>query len=79
MTDILEHSLHIMDGSGDTRMTWGDNTAEVDAARSTFTELKGKGFLAYTVDPTDGSKGEVIQEFDPEARAIIMAPQLVGG
>lgn len=78
MTDVQEHSLRVMDGNGDTKMTWGDNQAEIDAARHTFDEMKGKRYLAYTVK-ADGSRGEVIREFDPTAHAIIMAPQLVGG
>jgi hypothetical protein len=43
-----------------------------------FDTLKEKRYLAYTVSE-DGTKGEVIREFDPEAGAIIMAPQVVGG
>lgn len=72
-------SLTVLDGSGDSRFMWSkDNPDEVKAAKSTFKKLKDKGYLAYKVKG-DGTKGEVLREFDPEAEKIIMAPQLVGG
>jgi hypothetical protein len=71
--------LKILDHHGDSRQTWNpESQAEVDAAKATFTRLKKKGYLAYTVEE-DGSRGEVIGQFDPTAGRIIMAPQLVGG
>jgi len=51
---------------------------EVDNARDTFTKLKKKGYLAYSVN-ANGKKGEVLDEFDPKAEKIIMAPRMVGG
>ncbi len=75
-----QHALHVMDHTGDTKLVWdGDAGPEVEAAREMFDKLKGDGYLAYTVNPADGSKGDVIREFDPSAQAIIMSPQLVGG
>jgi hypothetical protein len=74
-----EHTLHVLDSSGDTRTIWNPgNQAEVDAAKATFNRLKKAGYLAYSVDE-DGEKGEVIRTFDPQAGRIIMSPQLVGG
>lgn len=76
---VTTHTLHVMDHTGDTRLTWASGAeAEVAAARAMFDELKGKGYLAYTVQ-ADGKPGEVIRRFDPDAEAIIMSPQLVGG
>lgn len=73
------HSLRIMDDSGDTRITWDPDVAfEVEHARKAFDEHKSNRYLAYKVQG-DGSKGEVIREFDPQNRAMIMAPQHVGG
>lgn len=78
-TEPVVHTLHAMDGSGDSRFTWDPSKpAEVEAAKAQFDTLKGKGYLAYSVQG-DGSKGEVIREFDPSARATIMQPQMVGG
>ena len=74
------HALHVMDHTGDTKLVWdGDAGPEVEAARDMFNTLKEQGYLAYSVDPADGSKGEIIREFDPTAEAIIMSPQLQGG
>lgn len=79
MQETAKSTLHVMDGSGDSRFLWSkDSEAEVAAARAQFDVLKSKGYLAYTVDES-GSRGEVIREFDPNAQAIIMAPQTVGG
>lgn len=84
MTAVIEETagknvLHIMDRTGDTKMTWSpDSPEEVANAKENFDRLKKKGFLAYTVKD-DGSKGEVIKDFDKTAGRIIMAPQLVGG
>jgi hypothetical protein len=68
-----------MDRTGDTRTTWSKTVrAEVDAAKAMFNSMKAKGYLAYTVEP-GGGRGEVIRDFDPNAEAIIMSPQTVGG
>lgn len=76
-----QHTLHVMDQTGDTRTTWDPaNEAEVEAVRKLFKRLKKRGYLAYTVDPS-GSKGEVVQgdELPVEAAAVIMSPQMQGG
>lgn len=69
----------VLDHTGDTRVMWDPRIKdEVDNAKKTFADMKKKGYLAYTVKK-NGDPGEVIQEFDPQAGKIIMAPQLVGG
>lgn len=71
--------LRILNETGDFKMTWSaDNDDEVTAAREQFDAMKAKGYLAYKVK-RDGSKGEVIRKFDPEAEMIIMSQPLVGG
>lgn len=73
------HTLIRTDGSGDTKISWDtDHEDEVEAAKLTFDTLKGKGYLAYRTDG-DGNQAETMSAFDPEAREIIMSPQLVGG
>lgn len=75
----LAGRLRVLDHTGDTRVAWNPGIAgEVDAARALFNEMKSKKYLAYRVDG-DGSRGEVIREFDPGAREIIMSPQMQGG
>jgi hypothetical protein len=78
-TAVEQSVLHVMDATGDTKVMWSaDNPDEVEAAKATFDRLKKKGYLAYSVND-DGSKNEVIRNFDKTAGRIIMAPQLVGG
>lgn len=74
-----EHTLHVLDTTGDTRTMWDPTRpTEVEEARKQFQRMQKKGYLAHTVRD-DGEPGEVIREFDPQAGKIIMRPQLVGG
>lgn len=71
--------LNILDNTGHSKKTWdAHNPDEVADARRSFTELRGKGFLAYKVKK-DGSQGEMVTEFDPDAESIIMSPPPRGG
>ena len=71
--------LCVLDKTGDTKTVWDRrNEAEVAAAKAQFEALKGQGYLAFSV-AKDGSKGEQIHEFDPDAEKIILSPPLVGG
>lgn len=71
--------LSVMDRTGDTKVIWDSGNAdEVAVARDTFTKLKKKGFLAYSVKK-GGEKGTILTEFDPEAEKIIMSPPMAGG
>lgn len=64
---------------GDLKVIWdSDKLAEVEHARKTFNEFRGKGYLAYQVNKA-GDKGEVIKEFDSSAEKIILAPRMMGG
>ena len=79
-TNFKFGSLHITDPTGDTRIMWDpENKDERDAAKAAFTAAKEKGMIAYMVDPTDGSRGEVINEFPKKAGKVIMVRQLQGG
>lgn len=72
--------FQVMGLSGDRKQMWDPNQAdEVDDARRSFSNLRKKGFLAYKVNPKDGSKGEQITEFDPAMGAVIFTPPMVGG
>lgn len=68
-----------MGTSGDVKTIW-DRTKpdEVDNARSTFDNLRKKGYLAFKVD-SKGEKGEQIDKFDPAAEKMIMVPPMMGG
>lgn len=71
--------LCVLDRTGDTKTVWDRrNDVEVAAAKAQFEALTSKGYLAFSV-AKDGSKGEQIREFDPDAEKIILSPPLVGG
>lgn len=77
-------TLHIMDPSGDVRISWNkDNPDEVAAAKAAFDRAKsreGGRMLGYRVEGKKGQKlGEVVREFDPTAERLVMSPQQQGG
>lgn len=72
------HELCIMDHSGDIKLSWDpDNQQEIAAAKASFEAMKKKGYMAYVMKSF--SKGEVMHEFDPKAKRIIMSPAMQGG
>ena len=78
--ESVRHEIAIMDGTGDTKVTWdARNADECEQARKTFNDLRKKGFLAFKVTAKDGSKGEQVTEFNPNEAMYILVPQLVGG
>lgn len=71
--------LATLDRSGDTKVFWSSTVPdEVQNARRTFNDLRGKGYAAFKLTG-DGTKGEQILEFDPMAEKIILAPAMKGG
>lgn len=78
--DTSTGELRVMNASGDSKHTWDrNNEAEVEAARALFDSLVGGSkYLAYSVT-SGGAGGSVMRTFDPEAGAMILQPQLVGG
>jgi hypothetical protein len=75
-----QHVMKVMDPAhGDFRVTWDPSRdEEVKQARETFKKLKRKGMAAYRVNE-DGKKADLMHDFDPNAKAMIMAPALAGG
>jgi hypothetical protein len=72
--------LLVLDHSGDTKIMWDrDNADEVKTAREHFDSLKKKGHYAYKVTGSEGTRGEIIQTFDPNLERIVMAPRPIGG
>ncbi len=75
----MVNTLEVMDRTGDTKTIWNpDNADEVSTARETYNKLKAKGYGAFRVDKK-GEAGTRIDEFDPQAGAIIMIPRFAGG
>jgi len=71
--------LCCLDCTGHTETMWDRrNKVEIKAARASFKILTKKGYLAFNMNK-DGTKGELIHEFDPDAERIILSPPLVGG
>lgn len=65
---------------GDVKTMWNaDVSTEVEAARAQFDGLRRQGYLAFRVTGKDGTKGEQMREFDPDAERIIFAPPMQGG
>lgn len=73
------HSMAIMDGSGDTVLTWDtDQDADIAVARTRFDELRAIRYVAYAFRKA-GGEGEMIDVFDPSVERIILAPPMAGG
>ncbi|MBI4060138.1 MAG: hypothetical protein HY403_01780 [Elusimicrobia bacterium] len=71
--------MAVMGRGGDARISWDKSKPdEVEAARKVFDDLRGKGYLGFTVT-MDGDKGEQVTEFDQDAEKIILAPPIRGG
>jgi hypothetical protein len=71
-------TLIIMYGRGDRELHWGvDDEAEVVAARTTFADLRRRGYLGYRM--AAGRPPEALVDFDPKAEQIVMAPPMGGG
>lgn len=83
--ESVESVLSIMkphgdEHAGDMDLKWNKNSpAEVARCRAAFDDARAKDkYMAYRVN-RDGTRGEVIREFDPNAERIIMTPPMVGG
>lgn len=71
--------MKVMGTEGDTKLIWDSNRpAEVENAKRTFDDLKKKKYKAFKVKKS-GEPGEMIDDFDPDAEKIIMAPPIQGG
>lgn len=68
-----------MDHTGHTQLAWDPaNPDEVEAARTHFDKLRGKGYAAVRRNAGERN-GETVHEFDPAARELTMRPAPVGG
>lgn len=72
--------MAVMNETGDKKTIWTKtDEVEVEAARREFDFMKGKGYMAYRVEGEKGTRGTVINTFDPNAERIIFAPPMRGG
>lgn len=74
-----DSELAVMGVEGDVKTIWNpQNTDEVENARETFKSFRAKRYLAFRVTG-DGSQGEQMNEFDPNASKMILVPPMAGG
>jgi len=73
------NEMEILDTTGHTKTTWdSDSDAEVAAARAQFQALTAKGYRAFRVKK-DGSEGEPMKSFEPDAEKMILIPAIQAG
>lgn len=71
--------MEVLGSTGHLEFAWDKHDLEsVRAIGDRFAELKKKGFIAFKMNE-DGSKGEQVDAFDPEAGRYLLSPPLRGG
>jgi hypothetical protein len=74
-TGVLEYMNH----TGHTEVKWDKSKdIEVQGARAQFDLLVSKGYKAFRLK-SDGTPGEQIREFDPNAERITLTTAMAGG
>lgn len=72
-------AMAVLGSQGDVKRIWDrSNPDEVQDARESFDRLKDRGFLAFRVNK-DGTQGEQMDTFEPNAERMILVPQMQGG
>ena len=72
--------ITVLDRSGDTETRWSpDDSVLTKAAKEKFDKYRGYGYSAWSVDPQDESKAELVKDFDPQAEELLLMPQFKGG
>ena len=70
--------MSILNRDGDTKHKWDKRNPEsVSAAQAVFASYTKQGFRAARMQ--NGTQGEFINEFDPEAEFILFVPVICGG
>src|SRR5262245_19867281 len=81
--EIPDHlsAAGVLGKQGDVKIIWDANKPDdVAAAKLVFDELRSKNYLAFKVKGDNGDKDdEQIHEFDPNARRMILTPQMQAG
>lgn len=75
-----KHAMAVMGVEGDVKTMWdASNADEVAEAHAQYDRLRAKGYRAFRVRGKDGSQGEQMNAFDPNAERIVFVPQMQGG
>lgn len=73
------HTLHVMDGTGDSTYEYDPKVqTQVAPAAMAFARFAVQGYLGFAMNE-DGSESRRIAEFDENAPKIVMVPRIVGG
>lgn len=70
--------LIVMDRTGDSRTAFmPDDAASVSVAQAMFDDFRAKGYIGVKLG-ADGSRGELIRDFDPNSDVLIYPPYIGG-
>jgi len=84
--DTVMGMLRIISKRGDDRLLWDEENvlvgdaeaiAAIREAERIFAQEQAKGSTAFRVDPN--SPIERLEQFDPQAKQIVMVPRVMGG
>jgi len=72
-------AMAVLGSAGDVKRIWDrTNPDEVEDARASFNRLLERGHIAFRVNK-DGTPGERMNLFEPNAERMILVPQFQGG
>lgn len=73
------HEMATLDHTGHSITKWDPaRPEEVEMARETFNNMRGKGHQIFAVEGAD-SQGRRLDSFDPSVARMMVVPQLRGG
>lgn len=79
-------TLRVISSRGDDRVQWNEQDAQagdsvaiaaIQEAERIFAKERTKGATAFRV--VEGKPAERLEQFDPQAKQIILVPRVVGG
>lgn len=75
----MHGTMQILDRTGHTELQWDPaKPVELEIARAAFDKYLAQGYSAFEVG-RDGERGRRVDTFNPNAKKLMMVPQLVGG
>lgn len=70
--------MRVLTVHGDTTLEWtAKDELSTREVKEKFDEMVSAGYLAYRIDST--TTGELVREFDPKAKELLITAPLVGG
>jgi hypothetical protein len=72
-------AIGVMNGRGHTSHVWKkSDEKQVEEARQLFTTLTAAGYRAFHMKKS-GKQGDLMKDFDPEAKRMLFMPPFAGG